>query len=190
MSILLRKECQPILDKAKLSELHVDIVEKTLTIVGGCGKPLVMVGGIKFGTNNPRAAEIDYASELFEKFIATHGKAIKDYLAKKKAFMLLPKPSLKKYDLISVNHYISDDGEHSKVQKIVQIEDREIYISITSNGEIHLPSTYPLKVFLALVKEVKKAEKTATDYFTEAKKWQEQSAAINKLRDALASCDI
>ena len=87
MSLMLRKNNQDVLDSYGLSDFHVEIDDgyyKTLQIVGGCGKPLVSVPGIRFTRTQPTKVEIEYATELFMNFMDIHGKLIQTYVVKAK----------------------------------------------------------------------------------------------------------
>ena len=84
MSLLLRKECQPVLDTYGLSTYHVDInCNNFLQITGECGKPLVVISGIRFSRSTPSKAEIGYAKELLDAFFGKH-KAVVDEFIKQK----------------------------------------------------------------------------------------------------------
>ena len=92
MSLLLRKECQEVLDNIGLSTYHAEIKwirpsqwskEKKgrfLSIVGECGKELVTLHGITFSRSSPSKAEIVIAAELLQEFLSNHRKTIKDLI--------------------------------------------------------------------------------------------------------------
>ena len=58
MSILIRQKCQGYLDDLGLNFIHVAVQNKTLTLVGECGAPVLTVSGIKFDTNVPKKSEL------------------------------------------------------------------------------------------------------------------------------------
>ena len=78
MSLLLRKECQSVLDDNDLGDYHVVINKHKnyLCIVRKNGQFLVELAGINFTDNNPSAEERVYAATLLEKFLHTHNSEL------------------------------------------------------------------------------------------------------------------
>jgi len=73
VSLKLRQACQPSLDTAGLTNMHVSINNnKYLEVVGECGKPLFTLTGIYFGTKTPKDTEIEYANTLLARFLAVN----------------------------------------------------------------------------------------------------------------------
>lgn len=96
MSLLLRKECQPVLDEHGLGEYHAAIVGadgwekfKVLGIVGTCGQEFVKIRGIAFSKINPSAKEIEYAAELLQEFFLTHRKTLEVFLDTQRKYALM-----------------------------------------------------------------------------------------------------
>lgn len=99
MSLILRKECQEVLDNNNLLNVHVGISNtKSLEIVGECGQPLVSIPGITFARLPPTNAEIKYCVELFDSFLAKHGKDIQAYMKARETFKALPEVPMKHED--------------------------------------------------------------------------------------------
>lgn len=95
MSLLLRKQCQPILNEVGLGDYHTRInSSKYLAITGPCGKPLFSITGIEFVRNQPTAKEIEFAAELLTDFCAIHKASIRSALIAKKALFLADRPEL------------------------------------------------------------------------------------------------
>lgn len=83
-ALLLRKSCQPLLDKLGLSTYYAVINEQysniCLKIVSVCGKDLFKVENIKFRNGHPAKGDVLIAMELFEEFINTHMETIEAYV--------------------------------------------------------------------------------------------------------------
>lgn len=117
MSLLLRKNCQPILDGANLAEYHVDIAEqKYLRIVTECGKPLVNIFGIKFNRLSPNEAEIEYATELLDNFMGTHLPLLNEYMEKKEAYKRNRVPKNDDWPVRLFENYQSDHRPVAQVE--------------------------------------------------------------------------
>lgn len=90
MSLILRRDCQNILDENGMGQFHVDISDqKHLRVVTECGKPLVNIHGIKFNRAVPSEAEIQYAVELFDTFFAKHRLLFKKFVDKQEEYKQL-----------------------------------------------------------------------------------------------------
>jgi len=79
MSLLLRKDCQDLLNQHGLPEHHADIANSVLTIKCECGQPFIIVPGISFSRTNPTKAEIAYAVELLGTWLALNKTNIIKY---------------------------------------------------------------------------------------------------------------
>ena len=88
--LLLRRDCEEILNKAGLGELHVqrNNTQKCLSIVGQCGQEIVTIYGIALNSSL-KDKEREYAVTLFDRFVSKNGKEIKAAIAAKKAFITL-----------------------------------------------------------------------------------------------------
>lgn len=106
MSILLRKQCQELLDEAGLPELHVGIHNKCLALDGECGQTIVSISGIQFSANTPKVKELGYAVELFTVFLQKHKAKLVTYIAKRKANKDAEKPGKPSW-AYSTNYNIS-----------------------------------------------------------------------------------
>jgi hypothetical protein len=97
--LLLRKECQGILDAAGLDELHVQRsnLYKCLSLVGSCGKEIVNIHSMPLNANL-KDKERAFAVELFKSFIDKYAKDILDALNTKKAFIKMAEPKKPSWD--------------------------------------------------------------------------------------------
>lgn len=87
MSLLLRKNCQELLDGVNLNNYHiqVDPNSKCLMVVGECGQELVAISGIRLSRMAPHQTEIDLAVELFDAFVTKHHQTFKEFTIAKNA---------------------------------------------------------------------------------------------------------
>jgi len=91
MSLLLRKQCQPVLDKVGLPDHHVAVNQSNLLEIRcECGRPFVSVAGIRFNRQTPSKDELAYAAELFAKYMDSHKAILLAYHAKEEAFKQKP----------------------------------------------------------------------------------------------------
>lgn len=181
MSISLRKSCQPSLDAAGLSMVHVGVKNKILTIVGPCGQPLVTVSGIEFDTNTPKKMEIPYALNLFEEFLSQKSSDITTYLQLKHAFSELEQPSLEpitKANLscrnitYTTNGYeMSYDRGSKKLSSVKVLNDATFSITNASIA-------------------INEAEEVLTPYFQAVTEYNEKEKELSTLRTALQTCNI
>jgi len=95
MALMLRKACQPILDKYDMNAFHADIhaSSKYLMLFTPCGKNFATVHGVLFGRLQPSKVEIDFATELLEDWIKRHVKVIEAYIDGLEKLQLSPKPT-------------------------------------------------------------------------------------------------
>lgn len=179
MSILIRKQCQELLDANQIPFVHVEIRNKTLTLVGQCGKPLVSISGIRFATNNPTKAEVAYATELFQSFLAQHATTIKTFIEAKKAFSEKEEPvyqgqgEKQQYFPVRIS-YSSEDG----VCKVTLYPD-QMTINISSADSVS--DFFPFML---------SCEADALPYFTALKEYREEEAKVADLASQLNQCNI
>lgn len=93
MSLMLRKECQEVLDNNGFNEYHVAIAQidrwdknKVMSIVGPCGKELFKIKGVAFNRLTPTKMEIEYAVELLADFFRMHKKDVQAFQKAQEAF--------------------------------------------------------------------------------------------------------
>ena len=188
MSILLRKECQVALDAAKLPELHVDVIEKTLTIVGKCGQPLVAIGGIRFATSNPKKAEHDYAVELFDIFLTENLKDIQALVAKRKALKAITNPKPEDFGLRQRHHY--NEIYPSNLIGKIKIKTGEARVYLYDSGTFGLDGDFSDADLTTLVSEIPALTAAAKKFFTTSNKHKALQEEVDKLAATVASCDI
>jgi len=135
MSLLLRKNCQPLLDNVGLTPYHVRINDnKHLQIVSKCGKPLVTISGIEFTRNQPSKDEIEFATELFAAFITANHQALEDHLQEVIAYgALTPVPGTHN-DYVIGNH--RDGGYQNPYEEHIHYDDGAFRIQLTTLGAI------------------------------------------------------
>lgn len=103
MSLMLRKQCQPVLDANSLANYHVGIsANKRLIVVEECGKPLLALSGVVFSNKTPTNKEIIYAVELLGDFIATHKLKIDLYIKELAIFKKEVVPNLNVVNITNV----------------------------------------------------------------------------------------
>jgi len=175
--LLLRQACQPILDSYGLPELHVIIKDKTLTIVGGCGQPLVSIGGIQFSKNTVSEKERTFAVELFEAFMAKHSTKIIDYVAAKRAFVALTVPTLRK------------EWSMTTYGTPRRIEMPKSNISVSSDSLI-TTAYFTDADFKAILTTYKADIKEARDYLAAYETHSTAAKILDAQRTTLSSCDI
>ena len=187
--LLLRQACQPLLDRLGLNNLHVTIDQKTLTIVGQCGNPLVAISGIKFSRNSASNEERDFATQLFASFLDKHKESILDFVKQKQAFTELPRPELPSD---ATSYYISSDKNSSQVYfKNYNATQSSSTINVYRNGQIQFYSFVPTIEFLQNnINEFSEMHKATVAFLDKLEEYREQEKIINNLQAALAKCDI
>lgn len=178
MSIIIRQQCQPLLDAANLSDLHVDILNKTLTIVGPCGQPILTISGIRFDANAPKKAEISYAVELFSQFLEVHKEKILHFIQAKRAFSELPQPE-----------YTGTLGRPATYgRKAVNYPN---CIKVEASGEVSISTTLSSDLTLdQLIEQVNAAIEDSTLYVAQYKAYTEAERELTTLQSQLTKCDI
>lgn len=175
--LLLRQVCQPILDSYGLPELHIIIKDKTFTVVGGCGQPLVSIGGIQFSKNTVSEKERAFALELFEAFMTKHSVKIIDYVAAKRAFVALPVPVL------------NSGWEMRTYDNVPRITMPKI--GLTTTATMITATKFFLDAdFKSLLTSYKAEIKEARDYLAAYETHSTLSKTLDAQRATLSSCDI
>lgn len=128
MSLMLRKQCQEILDNHGLNNFHVEISHsKHMAIVSECGKPLVHIQGITFSRTNPTKDEIEYAVELLGPFLIKYKNEIQEYLKE-----LAVLAGMKEQNQNGDNYHIAVYGDGANIN----YRDDIWSITLHSNGDI------------------------------------------------------
>lgn len=189
MSLILRKECQYILDNYKLQNYHVLINQNTkyLQIVGECGQPLINISGIQFTRLTPTKLEIKYATELLNSFLTAHMSEITTYIAQKIAN--------KKFPFIETTndrYNITTNSASGMIYNSLVYTDGPVKIYIKSNTignplvsiiDNSLTRLSEWKVNMDLLGEMR----TTLYKFVEQR---ERDGVIQKLHAELSTCDI
>ena len=86
--ILIRKECQEILDAVDLGQFHIESTSNrskyypdSLQLTTECGKPLLSIKGIPVKSTRYSKAEREYTVSLFDAFLTKYLSEIKEYVA-------------------------------------------------------------------------------------------------------------
>lgn len=188
--LLLRQACQPLLNELGLSELHVTIQDKTLTVVGSCGKPLVAISGIQFSKNSASNAERDFAVSLFQQFLIAYGKELKDFVTAKQEFLSSPEPQLPEG---AKSYYLSSSMNDSYIEfePFGETTSSSACIKIYYNGKVqfsyYTPTVSAIAANIEMLKSFETVAKTALDDF---KAYKTNREAIDAIGAKIAKCDI
>jgi len=180
MSLTLRIALQSTLDEAGLDLLHTGINQttKALTIVGSCGKPLVSINGIMFGSKNPTMKEISYASELFKQFITDYSSDLTDFIAESKELKMLED------SLPTLPMGYTPSGSVISLS----LEDGAQKGSVYPDGRLSVTGPRDIVTIQALV--TMSQEPVVTEYFTKAREIADRRGDLRKSQQKLTSCDI
>jgi len=187
MSLILRKQCQDVLDTFKLQEYHTAISESQncLKIVTECGKPLVNIIGIKFNRQQPTIAEIEFAVELLTAFLGTHAPTINSYITKLRAFNKRPRLERKTKDFEIDSPYRAESTQCTFKDAPFKftINNKNNKITVNTWGE---PSPYALTKF----KYSPSKEKAARKYLKDLLAYEKDASALEAIKSELSKCDV
>ena len=177
MSLMLRQACQPLLDELGLDMLHVGIDgDKSLSIVGSCGKPLLSLSGIRFGSFKPSNKEVEYAIHLFNEFLRKEGAKLSVYVVAKQrstADDVIPLPD----GCVAAGSYIYyRNGGHSNILAIYP--DGQVTVGIKQSPEV-LIELMTSSLITDALKYFKQAQLQATERET-----------LREMQTELNKCDI
>jgi len=178
MSLILRKECQEHLDNAGLDRLHVSIDSyKRLAIVGECGQPIVVVAGIEFNNRAPSKAVIEYAVELFQKFLNKYADKLKAAIKAKEEFTKLPKP-------------VSIGDKPAELSASCYKTYADMQVSYNTDITVNMPGyNNSLELIKAIATDTK-FHKQVNKYFKELEEYRNKETEVSKMMQDLVSCDI
>ena len=176
MSLMLRQACQPMLDDADLEIMHVGISsDKSLSIVGGCGKPLLNLQGIRFGSFKPTTKEITYAVELFTLFLNKEADKLVKYVAAKQASTVdepLPLPE----HCVAYGTYVNYRG------------DNNCNISVYQDGTITVSNKQSIADLVAFMDS--DVIDNVMEYFDKAQVQATEREKLRIMQTSLNKCDI
>lgn len=186
--LLLRQDAQKVLDSFRLTDLHVTLTNKTLTLAGICGKPLVIIQGISFSRNTVNEKERIFAIELLEKFLTIHASIIEKFIIDKKTFLALPElilPTNWKYDensyrTCNVIYYFKDEPTPFSITELSMPK-------ITTNGKI---SAYSIQELKTINTELEKSLTHVNDWVKEYIVRREYNKELDKRLTTIQTCDI
>lgn len=191
--LLLRKECQPPLNAVGLNNLHIEVQDKCLVLVGECGKPLVNVKGISFSKPTINSVEREYAVELFEQFLTKYETDITVYISAKKAFSLITIPTLGTGFSTSLNStgYAAALKTYYTASFKVGFPGQESNIEVTVNENgVSFSNAIPFTEIETLAETLRVNVSAANTFLTDMKAYTEESKRIAIMREALSACDI
>jgi len=195
MSLILRRDCQQLLNDNSMSSAHVaiDTSEKVLVIAGECGKPIVIVHGISFTRLPPTLAEIAYAKDLLEKFLVKYSAAIQKYMVAKTVF-----------NTWDVYNKVSDDGTFTIncINNYIAFSDRKysitwddglftiIYNNKNKLYEINVRNDIEKLISLDTFKYNREKAKEAINYLDEYIFYIKEEERLRGMLAKLSQCDI
>ena len=189
MSLLLRKECQAILDDNNLPEYHVDItINNHLEIVGECGQPLAVVYGIKFTRKSPGKLEIDYAVELFDAFLAKYKTRIVAY--RSAAVKLKARPEVILPEGLRKRQYCSDYSYPVGGFHIVFGVDTKTFKLDENSVQLHHHEDHHTVKALQKFKFNKAELMVNVKAVVELKKYEKDTDTLETLKHELSKCSI
>jgi len=181
MSLLLRQQCQPILDEAGLSKLNIGLQSNTMAIKGECGQTILTIGGIQFSTKNPKQAEIAYALELFQKFIDKHAAKILEFIALNEQY----KSELDKLPVLSTEKYSSSINAHTPKNSYIVVRGA---LSIYIDGRFSTNRSF--QSIDELIEEYNTHAPIIAEYFKAKEATDALADKANAARQALTTCNI
>lgn len=189
--LLLRKECQPLLDAAGLGNLHIEVQDKCVVLVGECGKPLVSVKGISFSKPTINSVEREYAVELFDKFLAKYATDINTYIAAKKAYAVMVPPTMSPDFSITQNStgYGSSLKTFPSVNFTINFTDKTMKVAVTDDG-ITFTGAIPVSELETLADKLRDNICAADAYIADFRIYTDERKRVEELQNNLAACDI
>lgn len=189
--LLLRKECQPLLDAVGLGNLHIEVQDKCVVLVGECGKPLVSVKGISFSKPTINSVEREYAVELFDKFLAKYATDINTYITAKQAYALVIPPTMSFDFVLGTNTvgYGTNMRTHHSASFKVTFDTTTINVTVTEFG-VTFSGAIPVAELETLADRLRDNICAADAYITDIGIYTDEGKRIEELRNKLAACDI
>ncbi len=185
MSLILRQQCQPILNEYGLGDYHTRInSNKYLSITGPCGQPLFAISGIEFVRPQPTSKEIEFAVELLVDFCLQHKTAILTTLLAKKTLFTAVYPELPK----NISWDEANETITSKVTSEINIryflKTKEFALSNSGYGVYSITLQQLTKAMNIA------AQKNYTKIWKEQKVYADIKTAYNNEIAALQTCNI
>jgi len=190
MSLILRKECQDVLDNFSLNNYHVAISDnKSLRVVGECGKPLFSVRGIVFSRNTPSAKEIEYAVELLEDFLGTHILIINEMMEAQEKLADHPVPDDQD------GMFSAAKGESVKISRegieiTIKLDTKDESVTLRVAGGYGNLSRSSMKELKQELTNIQKLYKPAREYLQQTLEHSQASSELYSLQAKLNTCDI
>ena len=186
MSLILRDQCQELLNNVGLPMFHVEMSNsKHLQIVSRCGEPLVTISGIKFSKFQLTNKEIEIATKLFQEFLEVNKQKLEDYLVAYDYFYSLPK-----VEKVTKNFEV--DLLHSWVKPpTIRVRSNglpAIHINMDKKLGISSGIEWDRDVLISLLRSTIIDE--AYDYLLQFKQYKEEEDKFLKAKAELNSCKI
>lgn len=190
MSLILRKECQDILNGYGLDMLHVGVRDRYMQIVGQCGQTILAVQGIQFNSRTVTKAEISLGTELFAEFMKKHNKEIRSYMDVRIKLKGVEKPTQtefggrENYSTTAFAHQIVVNGTSYSIQ---------INNNPSVVGGIKLSVSLQnmrIEDYKKVIAETPKAIEAATKYFEAINTYNKNQKTLGDLARKISSCSI
>lgn len=184
MSLILRDQCQELLNSVGLPMFHVEISNsKHLQIVSRCGEPLVTISGIRFSRCQLTNKEVEIAAKLFQEFLGINKQKLEDYLAAYDYFYSLPK-----VENIKNNFEIDSSWSKNLTIKIKSNDLPAIHINMDKKLRISGGIEWNRKELISLLQLTIIDE--AYNYLLQFKRYKEEEEKFLKIKAELNSCKV
>lgn len=187
--LLLRTLAQPILDKVGLTDAHVEVRNKALTVVGECGQKIMQAKGIQFSKSTINGKERDIAIELFTKLIDKSKTKIIAFVEAYKIHAKLPNDTIKERENICLKYGFKIVPNYRNSEVIFKTDDN-ISINIKQLGEINIADGKDVASIIKALNMSKKCIDEISISFTRLNIREDSECNIQKLKADLNNCSI
>ena len=138
--LLLRKRCQPLLDKLGLHKLHITVDgSKYLVIAGKCGQTIMSINAIRFNSSSiVGEEEREYAVELLEAYLDSYEVKLLKYVELKESQASLENTKV----VIPSNVAIHSTGYGKATRYLVKVNAGTKRLRYTIQGYCFLCDSY------------------------------------------------
>jgi len=184
--LMLRKDCQPLLDAIGMVDAHVEVdkYNKSPKIVGSCGKSIVDLSGIVFSKNTINASERAYGVELIGKFLEDNKDKFEELLKLSESLETYRKMSIPT-GTYKINYgeaiEILDDVSGDKSGIVVTLEN--INVNLTTLGHYANDISRLIERYADKILEIK-------EYLENKKRENKVQDEICNLKSAIYKCSI
>lgn len=183
MSLILRQKTEELLKKAGLEELHTEIgYNKYLTLVTECGENIVSITGIKFSRMNPSASEINYATNLFNRFLEKNKDKLVEYITIRKQWKQLKDTQEETSKTISTSVSITRD--------YIRFTIDNVHISVYSDYSIAFRNKIPLDLLPKIKRHITKHKDTLDNVLALSVDIKDAAQKMASAGANLSKCDV